>query len=406
MAFSMALTDTQVRKAKPGDKPCKLTDGHGLYLLVQPSGSKLWQYKYSFGGKQKLMALGAYPDVPLATARERHQAARKLLASGTDPMAQRKEEKTAERASTEGSFQTVAALWLAHWRQGKSPRHADYVERRLEADILPCLGARPVAEIEAPEVVAMMRAMEERGVSDLAKRARETVGQIFRYAIAHRYAKHNPAAEIKPGDILKTTRKVNFARIDATKELADLLRSIEVYRGTPVTRLAMKLLALTFVRTRELIEAPWSEFNLEAARWDIPAERMKMKTPHIVPLSRQAVEILRSLHHLTGDGEFLFPGDRANKMMSNNCILKALERMGYKGRMTGHGFRGLASTVLHENGFNHDHIELQLAHTPRNAVSAAYNHALYLEPRRKMLQWYADHLDMVQHGGKVIPFVA
>jgi integrase len=406
MALSMALTDTAIRNARRRDKPYKRTDGRGLYLLVQPGGSKLWHYQYSFGGKQKLMALGAYPDVPLVTARERHQEARKLLASGIDPMAQRKEEKTAEKTSTEGSFQTVAGLWWQHWRQGKSPRHADYVKRRLDADILPCLGASPVAEIEAPQVVAMMRALEERGVSDLAKRARETVGQIFRYAIAHAYTKRNPAAEIEPGDVLKTTRKVNFARVDATKELSELLLNIEVYRGTPVTRLAMKLLALTFVRTSELIEAPWKEFNLEALRWDIPAPRMKMKTPHIVPLSRQAVEVLCTLSHLTGDGEFLFPGDRANKTMSNNCILKALERMGYKGRMTGHGFRGLASTILHEHGFNHDHIELQLAHTPRNAVSAAYNHALYLEPRTKMLQWYADFLERTQHGAKIIPFVA
>jgi integrase len=402
MALSMALTDTQIRKAKPGDKPYKVTDGRGLYLLVQPGGGKLWHYKYNFGGKQKLMALGAYPDVPLATARERHQAARKLLASGTDPMAQRKEEKTAEKASTEGSFQTVAGLWWEHWRQGKSPRHADYVRRRLDADILPCLGQRPIFEIEAPEVVAMMRAIEDRGVSDLAKRARETVGQVFRFAIAHGYTKRSPATEIKPGDVLKTTRKVNFARVDATKELAELLRSIDVYRGTPVTRLAMKLLALTFVRTSELIEAPWSEFDFNLCRWNIPAERMKMKTPHFVPLSRQAVEILRTLHHLTGDGEFLFPGDRANKTMSNNCILKALERMGYKGRMTGHGFRGLASTILHEQAWPHEHIECQLAHAQRSQVSASYNHALYLEPRAKMMQWYADFLDRTQHGAKVI----
>jgi integrase len=398
----MALTDTQARKAKPGAKPYKLTDGRGLYLLVQPSGGKLWHYQYGFAGKAKLMALGSYPDVPLATARERHQAARKVLASGTDPMAQRREEKTAAKASTDGSFQAVAALWLDHWRVGKSPRHAGYVERRLEADILPCLGARPVAEIEAPDVVAMMRAIEERGVSDLAKRARETVGQVFRFAIAHGYTKRNPAAEIKPGDVLKTIRTVNFARVDATKELAELLRSIEVYRGTPVTRLAMKLLCLTFVRTSELIEAPWSEFDLEAARWDIPAERMKMKTPHVVPLSRQAVETLRTLHHLTGDGDFLFPGDRANQTMSNNCILKALERMGYKGRMTGHGFRGLASTVLSENGFDEAHIEMQLAHQKRNKVAASYNHAKYVDARKRMMQWYADFLDRTQHGAKII----
>ena len=232
----------------------------------------------------------------------------------------------------------------------------------------------------------------------------ETTGQIFRFAIAHGYAQRNPATEIRPRDILKTSQKVNFARIDA-KELPELLRRIEVYQGTHITRLALKLMALTFVRTSELIGARWSEFDLKGARWDIPAERMKMRTPHIVPLARQSIEVLETLHDLTGNSEWLFPGDRnLAKSMSNNTILKALERMGYKGRMTGHGFRGLASTVLHEQGYNHDHIELQFAHAPRNAVSAAYNHALYLEPRAKMMQDWADFLERTQRGAKVLPF--
>ena len=197
---------------------------------------------------------------------------------------------------------------------------------------------------------------------------------------------------------------MNYARVDA-KELAELLRNIEVYQGTHVTRLAMKILAMTFVRTSELIQAKWAEFNLEADRWDIPAERMKMRTPHIVPLATQALEVLTVLHNLTGHSEWLFPGDRnLKKPMSNNTILKALERVGYKGRMTGHGFRGLASTILHEQGYAHDHIELQLAHAPRNAVSAAYNHALYLEPRAKMMQDWADFLERTQRGGKVLSF--
>jgi integrase len=203
---------------------------------------------------------------------------------------------------------------------------------------------------------------------------------------------------------LKTARKVNYARIDA-KELPNLLRAIEVYRGAPVTRFAIKLIALTFVRTSELIGARWSEFDLEGGRWDIPADRMKMRTPHIVPLSKQAIEALELLRTVTGESDWLFPGDRnAKKPMSNNTILKALERMGYKGRMTGHGFRGLASTILHERGYAHDHIELQLAHAARNAVSAAYNHALYLEPRAKMMQDWADFLEQTQRGGKVLPF--
>jgi integrase len=383
-----------------------MTDGRGLFLWVTPTGGKLWRWKYRFDGAQKQMSYGKYPDVALVDARERHTEARKLLAAGVDPMAQRKAEKAALMASDANSFQAVAGLWLAHWRVGKSPRHVDTTRRRMEANMLPLLGARPIVEIEAPELVAMVKAIETRGASDLAKRALETTGQIFRYAIAHGHAKRNPAADIRPGDVLKPTRKVNFARVEA-KELPALLRAIEVYRGTIVTRLAMKLMALTFVRTSELIGARWCEFDSEARRWDIPAERMKMKTPHIVPLPSQAVELLELLRTVTGAGELLFPGDRdQRKPMSNNTILVSLRRMGYKGVMTGHGFRGLASTILHEQGWPHDHIELQLAHAPRNAVSAAYNHALYLEPRAKMMQHWANFLEMTQRGGKLIPFRA
>jgi len=400
----MALTDTQIRKAKVIDKAYRMGDVGGLYLLITPAGGKLWRWKYRHDKEEKLMSFGKYPDVSLVLARERHAEARKLLATGIDPMAQRKVEKTAQMASSVSSFQSVASLWMEHWQNGKSPRHVDYVKRRMEADILPCLGARPIAEIEAPELVTMTKAIEQRGARDIAKRALETTGQVFRYAIAHGHTRRNPASEIRPSDILKSMHKVNYARVDA-KELPQLLKAIEVYKGTPVTRLAIKLMSMTFVRTSELIGAKWAEFDMENARWDIPSERMKMRTPHIVPLAAQAIEVLEMLRTLTGESEWLFPGDRsAAKPMSNNTILKALERMGYKGRMTGHGFRGLASTVLHEKGYAHEHIELQLAHAPRNTVSAAYNHALYLEPRSKMMQDWADFLEHTQRGGKVLPF--
>jgi integrase len=375
-----------------------------MYLLVTQQGGKLWRYQYRHGGKQKLMALGQYPEVPLALARERHDTARRLLATGVDPMLQRKAEKTANRIKAENSFQTISGLWLEHWRADKSQRHVDATRRRMEANILPPLGPRPIVEIEAPDLVAMVKAIESRGARDLAKRALETTGQIFRFAIAHGYAKRNPAVDIRPSDILKPIRKINLARIDA-KELPDLLRAIEVYRGKVVTRLATKLLALTFVRTSELIGARWDEFDLETGRWKIPLERMKMRSPHIIPLARQTKELLELLKNLTGNGELLFPGDRdARKSMSNNTILFALGRMGYKDKMTGHGFRGLASTILHEQGFPHEYIELQLAHSPRNAVSAAYNHALYLEPRAKMMQQWADFLEQNQRGGRVLTF--
>jgi integrase len=398
------LTDTEIRKSKPTDNAYRLPDGKGLFLFITPTGGRLWRFKYRYDGKQKLMALGQYPDVPLVLARERHAEARKLLATGADPMAQRKAEKTARKATDENSFQTIAGLWLEHWRVGKSHQHVDATRRRIKANVFPLLGARPITEIEAPELVAMVKSIEGRGVGDLAKRALETTGQIFRFGIAHGYTKRNPAAEIKPSDILRPTKKTNLARVDV-KELPALLRAIEVYQGTHITRLAMKLLALTFVRTTELIGAKWEEFDLEARRWNIPASRMKMKTPHIVALSSQTIEVLELLRSLARSDELLFPGDRnPDKPMSNNTILLALKRMGYQGRMTGHGFRGLASTILHEQGYPHEHIELQLAHAPRNAVSAAYNHALYLEPRAKMMQDWADFLERTQRGGKVLPF--
>ena len=401
----MPLTDTKARNAKALDKPYRLADRKGLFLFVTPSGGKLWRWKYRYNGAQKLMALGRYPDVPLAEARERHAAASKILASDIDPMAVRKSEKVAAIANEENSFKGVAGLWLDHWKVDKSAQHIDATQRRLEANVYPCIGARPITEIEPRELVTMVKAIETRGVGDLAKRALQTTGQIFRYAIAHGLAKRNPVVEFKPSDVLKPTKKINLARVDPA-ELPALLRAIEVYRGTQVTRLAMKLMTLTFVRTSELIEARWSEFDLENARWDIPAERMKMDTPHMVPLSRQAIEVLELLKTLTGNGELLFPGERnREKPMSNNTILFALARMGYKGRQTGHGFRGLASTILHERGFDHEHIELQLAHAPRNAVSAAYNHALYLEPRAIMMQAWADFLEQTQRGGKVLPFL-
>jgi integrase len=400
----MSLTDTEIRKTKPGAKAYRLPDTKGLFLFVTPTGGKLWRYKYRHGGLQKLMAIGKYPDVPLALARERHAEARRLLAIGIDPMEQRKAAKTAEKAAAESSFRTIAGLWFEHWRAEKSAQHVDATRRRMDANILPLLGPRPITEIEAPELVTMVKMIEGRGAADLAKRAMQNVGQIFRYAIAHGYAKRNPASEIRPADVLRPTHKTNLARIDA-KDLPALLRSMEVYQGTHVTRLAIKLMALTFVRTSELIGAKWTEFDMDAARWNIPATRMKMRDPHIVPLASQTIEMLEMLRLLTGSSEWLFPGDRSNKKpMSNNTILGALKRMGYQGRMTGHGFRGLASTILHEQGYAHEHIELQLAHAPRNAVSAAYNHALYLEPRTRMMQEWANFLERTQRGGKLLPF--
>lgn len=400
----MALTDTEIKRLKASEKIYSLSDAGGLRLQISPAGGKLWRWKYRFEGKEKLMALGKYPQVSLALARKRHSQGRELLATGIDPMAKRKVEKTAEQVATANSFATIASGWLEHWKDDKSARHVDSTRRRLASNILPSLGSLQMADIKAADIVAMVRAIEARGARDVAKRALETTAQIFRFAIAHGMAERNPAAEIKPRDILKSTPKTNYARIDE-KDLPNLLRKIEFYQGTHVTRMALKLMNLTFVRTSELIGAKWSEFDLEACRWTIPAERMKMRTLHIVPLARQTSELLKMLYQLTGQSEWLFPGDRnPDKPMSNMTILKALERMGYKGTMTGHGFRGLASTMLHEREYPQDHIELQLAHARRNAVSAAYNHAQHLTARGKMMQEWADILEQLQRGAKVLPF--
>jgi integrase len=404
----MPLTDAACKNAKcpQGKARERYADSGGLYLEVLPTGAKHWRWKYRFAGKEKRLAIGTYPEVSLAQARRARDEARNTLKDGQDPVQAKKDAKLAQRLRLGTTFEAVARQWFDHWKGPKSPRHAEYVIRRLELDVFPVLGTKPIADITAPQLLAMAKRIESRGALDIAKRCLQTCGQIFRYAVAHGVIERNPAADVKPGDALKPRRKENFARLDA-KELPELLRKIDAYTGSPYTRLAMKLMALTFVRTSELIGARWEEFDLEAAEWRIPAERMKMKTPHIVPLSTQAVEVLKTLHELRGLSGLLFPGERDHdKPMSNNTILSALKRMGYAGRMTGHGFRGIASTILHEHGFDHMHIELQLAHMERDNVSAAYNHATYLPQRRKMLQWYADHLDALRQGAKVLPFRA
>ena len=346
------------------------------------------------------MALGEYPLVTLKEARERHFAARKALAAGIDPMAERKAEAEAKQKGAEArereaesSFESTARKWWEWWSVGKSPRHADYVLRRLEADVFPAFGHRFIDAVTAADVRELMLTIERRDARDVAKRAHENTGQIFRYAIARGIASRNPVADFKPRDILAEARTENRARIDA-RELPELLAKMDDYNGDAITRFAMKLMAYTFVRTSELIEAPWTEFDLDDARWTIPPERMKMDSPHIVPLSRQSVEVLRALKLLTGNGRRVFPGaNDKNRPMSNNTILYALYRLGYRDRMTGHGFRGLASTILNESGFDEAHIELQLAHMKRNKVAADYNHAKYLKQRTALLQWWADYLD-------------
>lgn len=397
----MALTVTAIDKAKPEAKQYRMPDEKGLHLLVRTNGSKLWQLRYRHEGKEKTASLGQYPEVSLSVARGKRDKARELIASGNDPVSVKRSELQAKQSANAHNFEAVAREWWVHWKVTRTESHTGYVIRRLEADVFPAIGTRPIAEILAPELVAMVKAVAQRGALDIAKRCLQMCNQIFRYAIAHGKAARNPATDIKPGDILPARVKENYARIDA-RELPALLRKMEGYQGRPATRLALKLMALTFVRTTELIEARWCEFDLQAARWDIPAERMKMRQPHTVPLSTQAIQVLQVLQEVTGGRALLFPGERDHdKPISNNTLLKALEIMGYKHRMTGHGFRGIASTVLHEQGYEHAYIELQLAHTQRDSVSAAYNHALYLKQRAAMMQAWGDYLEGAARGNVV-----
>jgi len=382
------LTNAQIRSAKRAQKPWKVADSGGLHLLVAPNGGRYWRYSYRFNGKQKTLALGVYPDVTLAMARSRHQRARQLLADAVDP--------GAERETSQKTFEVVAREWHTHWKANRHERHAYYVLRRLEADIFREIGASRLSDLTTVHFRDAVQKIEQRGALDIARRVLNTCGQIMRYAIANDLATHNPVASIKPADVLKPRKRRTYARIDAA-DLPSLLHAMDTYVGSEHTRLALQLMALTFVRTSELIGASWSEIDTDAARWNIPAQRMKMKTPHVVPLSKQALAVLGKLREISFSNELIFPGDvNSTKPMSNNTLLFALYRMGYRGRMTGHGFRGVASTILHEQGWPHEHIELQLAHQERNAVSAAYNHALYLKPRAAMMQAWADHLDAMR----------
>ena len=348
------LTDIQVRSAKPTERPRKLSDARGLYLYVVPTGGRYWRFDYSFDGKRRTMALGTYPEVSLAKARHRHQEAREHLADGLDP--------NFKKRTTSKTFEGVGRDWYTYWKAGRNERHAVYVLRRLEADVFPQIGRRPIAELSASAFRDVAQRIERRGALDIAKRVLQTCGQIMRYAVVNDWTPRNPVADIKPSDVLRPHKRRNYPRV-GVKELPDMLRAIDGYVGSEHTRLALQLMALTFVRTSELIGACWSEFDLEERRWDIPAERMKMKTPHIVPISSQARCVIHRLKEISCGRELVFPGDvDPNKPMSNNTLLFALYRLGYRSRMTGHGFRGVASTTLHEKGWPHEHIELQLAH--------------------------------------------
>jgi integrase len=399
----MALSDTAIRKAPLPDKPKKLADGGGLYLLLNPNGSKWWRFKYRYGGKEKLLSLGTYPDTGLADAREKRDAARKQLAAGVDPGARRKAEKAAGEERSANSLEVVAREW--HAKQSKSwvELHASRILLRLENDIFPWLGSRPIADITAKELLATVNRIVDRGAVESAHRVLQNCGQVFRYAIATGRAERNPAADLKGA--LPSVKQKHLAAITDPNAIGALLRAIDAYQGSFVTKCALRLAPLVFVRPGELRQAEWSEFDLNHAQWNLPAEKMKMREPHLVPLAPQAVAILQELKALTGRGRYLFPSARSpQRPMSNNAVLSALRRMGYAtDEMSGHGFRAMARTVLDEVlHFRPDYIEHQLAHAVKDPNGRAYNRTAHLAERRKMMAGWADYLDALKAGGNVV----
>ncbi len=390
----MPLSDTAIRKAKPTDKTQRLFDGGGLYLEITPAGGKLWRQKYRFGGKEKRLAHGTYPEVSLAEARERRDDARKLLAAGTDPGEHKKAEKLAGEDRAANNFEAVAREWFGKFAPNWAASHAGKIMGRLENDLFPWIGSRPVAEIKAPELLRCLRRIESRGALETAHRVLQNSGQVFRYAIATGRADRDPSTDLRGA--LAPWKPQHYPAPTDPKAVGELLRAIDGYTGGNVVKAMLRLAPLVFVRPGELRQAEWAEIDLEAAEWNIPAHKMKMREPHMVPLSRQAIEILTDLQPLTGNRAHVFPGGHdPRKPMSEAALNAALRRMGYdKTTMTAHGFRAIARTLLDEElGFRPDYIEHQLAHAVRDPNGRAYNRTAHLAARRQMMQAWADYLD-------------
>jgi integrase len=398
------LSETKVRTAKPKQGEYKLFDGGGLYLLVTPSGGKLWNFKYRFNGKEKKLSLGPYPEVSLADARTKKEDARRQIVNGIDPGAVRKAMKQASTSETE-TFEVIAREWHAKFTPTWTPGHADTIMSRMKLDLFPWIGTRPINEIKAPELLTVLRRVESRGALETAHRLRSIAGQVFRYAVATGRAERDCSGDLRGA--LPQPGESHHAAITDPKEVAPLLRAIDGYKGGFVVKCALRLAPMFFVRPGELRHAEWAEIDLEEKVWNIPAHKMKMKQAHIVPLCAQAVEILTELKQLTGASKYVFPSGRSfARPMSENAVLAALRRMGYdKETMSGHGFRAMARTILDEVlQIRPDYIEHQLAHAVRDPNGRAYNRTAHLEERRKMMQLWADYLDGLKKGAQVLPF--
>lgn len=396
----MKLTIRQIDTAKPKDKAFKLSDGGGLYLLVNPNGARYWRLKYRFAGKEKLLAIGVYPDVTLAQARNRREEAKKLLNEGKDPAQERKLEKLSRQIEVENSFEAIAREWYKRRFDRWSVSYREEMMRTFEKDVFPFIGQRPIKDIKPLELLAVLSKLEDRGATEKARKVRQRCGEVWKYAVVTGRAEYNPAPDL--ASAFMAHEKEHYAFL-TKEELPDFLRILETYSGSILVKIAMKLTMLTGVRPGELRKAEWSEFDFERRLWDIPKERMKMGRPHIVPLSNQVINLLNQLRPITSIHTLLFPGrNDPKKPMSDMALTVLVRRIGYAGRVTGHGFRHTMSTILHEQGFNTAWIEMQLAHVDKNSIRGTYNHAQYLDQRREMMQWYADYIDSLERGG-VIP---
>jgi len=387
------LTDTKIRNAKPRERSYKLFDGGGLYLEVMADGRKLWRFKYIRpSGSESRLGFGVYPGVSLAQARTQRDAARAIVADGKDPGTVKQDQRRAAKIAAGNSFEAAARDWYATQKESWNEVYAGKVIASLENDVFPVLGTTPIAEIKAPAILDLLKKIEARGVRETTKRVLQRMRAVFQYGIVYGLCDRNPATDIDSEAVLKSAPVQHMARVSAL-ELPQLLRDIDAYPGDKVTRLALQFMTLTFARTKEMILAQWGEIDEDKAEWRIPAERMKMRDPHVVPLSTRALAVLKELREINGHRDYVFHSPRGGGPISNNTMLYALYRMGYHSRMTGHGFRGLASTALNELGFRPDVIERQLAHVERNKVRAAYNHAQYMPERRQMMQSWADHVE-------------
>ncbi|MFL9951920.1 integrase arm-type DNA-binding domain-containing protein [Paraburkholderia nemoris] len=401
----MPLTDVEVRSARPREKAYRLTDGSGMYLEVSPAGGKYWRFKYRFAGKEKRLALGVYPEVSMKEARARRDEARRLLANGVDPGIERKVQKAATVERAANSFEAVAREWFARHAPGWAKTHADKIIARLEKDVFPWLGGRAIAEIKAPEVLAVLRRVEARGALDTAHRVHQNCGQVFRYAVATGRAERDVSADLRGA--LPAARHTHFASVTDPDEVAGLLRALDGFQGTFVVQCALRLAPLLFVRPGELRTAEWAQFDLDKGQWRYTVS--KTRTEHLVPLATQTVAILRELHALTGQRKYVFPGRDVKKPMSGAAINAALRRMGFdtKTEITGHGFRAMARTVLHEQlRFPSEVIEHQLAHKVSDSLGTAYNRTKFIDDRIVMMQSWANYLDKLKAGADIVQIVA